>query len=226
MNSYIYITGASGFIGKNLVKGLKKKNIIPYCISRKKIKANNFFRIENYKELSPKKNSVLIHLAENNNISEVNLLGQSYINDNLRNLGSLLEKEWSHVIYISSILVQQKTTKVSTYKKNKEACEKIILQYGGTILRMTNLYGPHMSGTNVFSDIIKQLDNELIILKNIGVVRDFLWIDDAVQAIISAINKKPRGIYNIASGKLISVEEIVKYFIQIYKIKHNNIVSL
>ena len=54
---------------------------------------------------------------------------------------------------------------------------------------MTNLYGPNMSTVNVFSDIIKQLDNELIILKNIKAVRDFLWIDDAVEAIISAINK-------------------------------------
>ena len=42
--------------------------------------------------------------------------------------------------------------------------KKIILQYDGP-LRMTNLYGPNMSTVNVFSDIIKQLDNELIILK-------------------------------------------------------------
>lgn len=225
-SSCIYITGATGFIGKNLIKALKKKKIIPYCVSRKKIKTTKSIIIKNYGELSPKENSILVHLAENNNITEVNLLGQTYINNNVKNLSSLLEKGWKHVIYISSVVVEQDTTKISTYKKSKEECEKIILQYGGTILRMTNLYGPNMSTANVFSDIIKQLDNELIILKNIRVVRDFLWIDDAVEAIISAINKKPGGIYNIASGKLISIEDIVKHFIKIYKIKHNNIISV
>ena len=36
-----------------------------------------------------------------------------------------------------------------------------------------------MSTANVFSDIIKQLDKELIILNNIRAVqRFFLWIDD------------------------------------------------
>ena len=159
-----------------------------------------------------------MHLAENNNISEVNLLGK-VIHNNVRNLRSLLEKGWKHVI-----LVQQEAKKKSTYKKIKEECEKIILQYDGTILRMTNLYGPYMSTANVFSDIIKQLDKELIILNNIRAVRDFM-IDDAVEAIISAINK-PGGIYNVASGKSTSIEDIVKHFIKIYKVKHNNILSI
>lgn len=225
-SSYIYITGASGFIGKNLIKGLKKKNINPYCVSRKKIKVNNSITLKNYNELSPKKNSTLIHLAENNNIAQVKLLGIKHINNNVNNLNALLKKKWNHVIYISSILVQQESLKTSMYKKSKEECEKIILQYGGTILRMTNLYGPHMSNENVFSDIIKQLDNELIILKNIKVVRDFLWIDDAVDAIISAIGKKPRGVYNVASGKLTSIEDIARYIIKVYNFKNKEIVSL
>ena len=36
----------------------------------------------------------------------------------------------------------------------------------------------------------------------------------------------PVGIYNVASGKLISIEDIVKHFIKIYKIEHNNIISI
>ena len=87
----------------------------------------------------------------------IELEGQAILN-----LKSLLEKGWKHVIYISSILVQQEAKKKSTYKKSKEECEKIILQYDGTILRMTNLYGPYMSTANVFSDIIKSTAKDLI----------------------------------------------------------------
>ena len=89
----IYITGASGFIGKNLIKGLKKKNILHYCVSRKKIEFDNSIRLNSYNELQPKKNSILVHLAENNNISQVNLLGDDYISNNVKILRFLLKKK-------------------------------------------------------------------------------------------------------------------------------------
>tara|TARA_B100000886_G_C20406116_1_gene484866 strand:- start:243 stop:1043 length:801 start_codon:yes stop_codon:yes gene_type:complete len=223
--SNLYITGASGFIGKNLIKSLKKKNIFHYCVSRKKTEFDNTIELKNYKDLEPKKNSILIHLAENNNISEVDLLGKNYINNNVNTLKLLLKKNWKHAVYISSVMVEQNLNKGLIYKKSKKACEKIILEYGGTILRMTNLYGPYMSDVNIFSDIIKQLNNQSITLKNPNAIRDFLWIDDAVEAIILAIKKTPGGIYNIASGKLISVEEIVKHFLKIHSNGIKNIIS-
>ena len=38
------------------------------------------------------KNSILVHLAENNNISQVNLLGDDYISNNVKILRFLLKK--------------------------------------------------------------------------------------------------------------------------------------
>ena len=91
---------------------------------------------------------------------------------------------------------------------------------------MTNLYGPHMSNVNIFSDIIKQLDNKSITLKKLQYSKRFLWVDDAVEAIILTIKKTPGGIFNIASGKLISIEEIVKNFLKIYGNDKKDIISI
>ena len=211
---YIYITGASGFIGKNLLRKLQKEKIACYGVSRKKINFKNSIKIKNYQEFMPKNNSVLVHLAENNHVSYILKDDKNLIEFNKNTIRGILEKNWDHVIYISSVLASQKNNKLF-YIKNKIECEKIVLDYGGTVLRMTNLYGPNMSKSNIFSDIIKQLrNNNLITLKNTKVKRDFLWVEDAVEAIILSIKKRPKGIYNIASGKSISIMKLAQLFLK------------
>ena len=80
-----YITGSSGFIGSNLIKKMKEKNLYYNQISRK---TNN---IENYSNLlEPTKNSTLIHLAELNDVNKAEGLGESFIKTNIKNLLSSL----------------------------------------------------------------------------------------------------------------------------------------
>ena len=81
---------------------------------------------------------------------------------------------------------------------------------GGTVLRMTNIYGPGMSQNNVISDIIKQLDSNEIKLIDVHANRDFLWIDDAVEAIILSSKKKYNDIFNVASNKSINIYNLAK----------------
>ena len=54
--------------------------------------------------------------------------------------------------------------KISTYGKSKEVCENYFTTWWN-YFKKTNLYGPNIG--KCFSDIIKQLDNELIIFENI-----------------------------------------------------------
>ena len=61
----IVITGSSGFIGQALIKKLKIKKISYQAYSRKK--KNDLIFINNYKNIKPKKNSILIHLAQSQN---------------------------------------------------------------------------------------------------------------------------------------------------------------
>ena len=213
-NQFIYITGAAGFIGSNLVKKFIKKKICFFPVSRKSNDIKNSIVLENYSDLNPIENSTLIHLAENNNAAEAELMGEDFIIKNTEKISNLIKKKWGNVIYISTVLLydfEKKNNKItnesmgkvkvnSIYKKSKIECEKIVLNAGGSVLRMTNLYGPGMSLNNVMSDIIKQLNSDKIILKNLNAMRDFLWIEDAVEAIILANKSKFNDIFNVASN--------------------------
>ncbi len=235
----IYITGASGFIGSHLINKMKKKDLLLFPISRKKNNEANILTIKDYNDLNPVNKSTLVHLAENNNVNEAENIGDAFISENIENVNKLVRKKWENIIYISTVLLYDfdKKDKTSTtnsykvkansiYKKSKLECEKIILNNGGTVLRMTNLYGPGMSCDNVMSDIIKQLSSEKIVLKNLNAMSDFLWIEDATDAVILANNKKFNDVFNIASSKVVSIYELTKTFLELAGYNRKKIIGL
>lgn len=80
------------------------------------------------------------------------------------------------------------------------------------ILRFTQIYGPgepHGLALGMFIDKARKGDS--ISLYNCGQdVRDLLYVDDAVEAILLAMQRGADGVYNIATGKGHSVREIVE----------------
>jgi UDP-glucose 4-epimerase len=218
----IIITGASGFIGSALISRLKNENIEYIGLTRKKI--DGLTQISEYSDYSDVKNSILIHLAQPNNLNNV-----SNGCEEIELLQRLLSKNWSHIIYISSATVygdkiesprspDEVVFGYNDYTKVKLKSESLILNKGGTCLRFSNIYGPNMSTENVISEIIFQcLNSEKIIIKDKYPTRDFLYIDDAVNAIIQAIKLKPLGIFNIGSGVGTVIEELTNIVLKFYK---------
>ena len=215
----IVITGASGFIGSALITRLKKENIPYVGLTRKNI--NGLTKISSYDYYSGDQDSILIHLEQPNNLKK-NSNGKE-----IELLEGLVSSSWQHIIYISSATVygdqieSPRKTKEEIFGYNdyttvKLKCEKITIDKGGTCLRFSNIFGHNMSNENVISEILSQVSHpEKIVVKNMYPIRDFLWIDDAINAIMQTIKIKPSGIINIGSGIGTSIEQLVKNVLHI-----------
>lgn len=82
-------------------------------------------------------------------------------------------------------------------------------------LRFANVYGPRQNSKGeggiiaIFCD--KMLKNEEVIINGDGEQsRDFVYVDDAVEAAILAIESKKSGFYNIGTAKETSINEIFR----------------
>ncbi|MEO0231265.1 MAG: NAD-dependent epimerase/dehydratase family protein, partial [candidate division WOR-3 bacterium] len=86
-------------------------------------------------------------------------------------------------------------------------------------LRFSRIYGKGME-RNPVADFLKGIKNKKIILyDDLESEYDYIYVKDAANAIIFAIENNLEGIYNIGSGKGIKVYEIKKIFEDILKEK-------
>lgn len=89
------------------------------------------------------------------------------------------------------------------------------------ILRLSNIYGPRQWEKGVIPSFIKQiLRNKSPIISGDGKqTRDFIYIDDVVRALLIAAKTKKTGIFNVGSGREISINELFKEITEILNIK-------
>ena len=80
------------------------------------------------------------------------------------------------------------------------------------IPRLSNVYGPMQWESGIIpSIIINVLDNKRPSINGNGKqTRDFMYIGDAVDALILLAEKGKNGIYNIGTGKEVSINEVFK----------------
>ena len=110
----------------------------------------------------------------------------------------------------------------SIYALTKQTQEQILLislkDIPLTILRLQNVYGPEQSLNNPYTGIVSIFTKKF--LQNINVeifdngkaIRDFIYIDDVVDAILISIEERKTNhkIYNVGSAKKTSVLEVAK----------------
>jgi UDP-glucose 4-epimerase len=92
---------------------------------------------------------------------------------------------------------------------------------GAVSLRYFNVFGPRQDPKSQYASAIpifveKAMKNEPIIVHGDGEqTRDFIYVNDVVQAnILAATNEKVNGVFNVATGKTISINEIVRLVIE------------
>ena len=192
--------------------------------------------ITDYSKLScsMKNHDVVIHLAAKISVPDSIINSKSTFDTNVNGtqniLDSLLSNNISKIISLSSAAVysdgtskfteSSKLIPSSPYGVSKMEMEKKINHFivhhkiDSTILRLFNVYG---NGQSIeYAGVITQFKEKinqnfpLIIYGDGQAMRDFIYIDDVVTAIILAMNSSKSNTYNIASGTSTSIIDLAK----------------
>lgn len=118
---------------------------------------------------------------------------------------------------------------ISPYPITKLAIEKYLSYYQSlgldfVSLRHSNVYGPRQLSTGeggvVAIFVVKLLKEERPIIFGSGFqTRDFLYIDDAVNAAILSLKASPRSIYNVGINNEITINDLLKLLSNTLKVK-------
>ena len=240
MSKKILITGGTGFIGYHLSKKCLRLGWSVTSLSskypkkKKKIKGVNYLVIDirNKKKLSKlKKNfDYIVNLAGYVDHSKKMKTLQSHYNG-CKNLASLfIHKKIQKFIQVGSSIeygklkspqVENKKNNQLTYSvcgKAKLLSTKFLIglyekyNFPVTIIRLYLVYGPKQDTNRVIPITIKNaLKNKKFDCSSGRQLRDFIFIDDVINAIIKILkNKKTNGeILNIGSNKPIRIRELI-----------------
>lgn len=120
---------------------------------------------------------------------------------------------------------ESKTNPISPYGQSKVKMEQIIKNFVSEhnlnciVLRFFNIYGIGQSDeySGVISKFIERIaiGKPLEIFGNGSQTRDFVSVYDVINSIYNAISSNNNGIYNIASGKTVTIKKLAELMISV-----------
>ncbi len=238
----ILITGVNGFIGQHLATALLSRGHFVAGLGQKKecviSNINAYFSgtvlDKKLVEKALKDIDTIIHLAALTSHKEIihnrletletNFLGTRNV------LDAFTKSTATRFIYSSSgkvygnikqipITEEHPIHPLNVLGKSKLRTEKLINFYDGNqkqfvIFRIFNVYGSGQNQHFLVPTILEQLEeSKEIILGDIKAKRDYIYIDDVVNAFILAIEKETFNefnTFNICSGNATTAEEVVE----------------
>jgi len=240
----VAVTGAKGFVGKELVLYLRKRGIEVIPLSRRENIINGqSYKVSDYTDIELissklKGVDVVVHLAGLAHQDESKFSLKDYIEANVNPTKAIAESakkaKVNRFIYISSIAVNGDSTKkakafiesdlpgpVSSYGKSKYMAEKAIRSIFASsdtdfvILRPPLIYGPTCPGN--FKRLL-EITSKVFILPFGGVKnkRSFIYINNLTDAIFHLLSLPDAAneIYIPSDKEIYPVNEIIKIMLE------------
>lgn len=245
----ILITGASGFIGSNLVRSLAEKHTV-YAVVRKKKKfvgnpQVNFIEVDlarkDFVEELPSGINTVLHLAQSSRYRDFPDGVEDMISININSTGLLLDwarrSEVKHFVFSSTANVYAQTGEKFTeksgtspnsyYGASKLAAEQLVTQYAEyfavDILRLFTVYGPGQRGM-LIPQIIQKIQSreDIYLASKAGIYLTPIYIDDLLNIfskIIEINNDLKLCIMNVCGNESVSLGQIVNNIDEILNIE-------
>lgn len=219
----ILITGLYGFVGKHLYNSISKSDfeVINYG------KDIDLRLIDSF--LNFPKVDFIVHLAAKSFVPEAFENPQIIYSNNINITLNVLEKarrDEASVIFLSTYVYGEPnylpidemhvTAPQNPYTQSKLICESLCEAYyrdfavSSTIFRPFNIYGPGQNLSFLIPSLFSQSTSSSIKLKDSRPKRDFIYVQDVVDAIILSITSFSTGvnIFNLGSGSSVSIGEL------------------
>ena len=223
----ILITGYSGFIGTYLQKRLKQtQHELVLADITNGIDICDWQQVKQFEGID-----IVIHLANLSFIPASYNEPKKFYETNYLSTLNMLELcrlQNAKMIYFSSYMYghpqyqpideNHPIQAYNPYSQTKVICESLCEGYNRdfkvpiTIFRPFNIYGKGQNPEFLIPSIIQQAQNGKIIIKDNRPKRDYIHVEDIVEAIIAAIDNQTDKFekFNLGTGKSYSVKEIIE----------------
>jgi len=222
----VVVTGASGFIARHLVARLRREELDVVALSR----SDGFSLLEHELPLAGVRH--VFHVAGVTGVAgawdsastfhAVNATGTVRVLEQAARAACSVTHVGGYVYGVPSRLpideghavVPNNPYALSKYQAEL-ACEFFGREYGVpvTSIRLFNVYGPGQGEGFVIGRIVRQIVDgsaASIRLATLEPRRDYLYVDDAVDALVRALPSAGCTVLNVGSGTSVAVGEIVQ----------------
>ncbi len=218
--SRVLVTGGSGFIGSHLLKSLGDRGV-------NYDNKNEYFEdilnplcLENY--IKNNEITCIVHLAAISNLKDSEKNPSLALETNF--VGTFNVLRLAHKHKIKTILASSAATsapELSLYGTSKDCMERLVALFNNVIVaRFYNVYGKRSK--SVVNKFIQKMKAGAPIHLNGNTVRDYIYIDDVVAAVIDMVDNveaKNNKVISVGTHKGTSLEELL-YLIE--NILNNN----
>ena len=237
----ILVTGCKGYIGQYLIGHLTELGGEVVGVSREDCDITNTSALAEIIEgIRP---STIYHLAGITGVEDSWQNPSEFYRVNVLGVQSVLEscrRSGARMVFVSAYLYDAKATHpvdegspiapMNPYAHTKwlgeKICEFFYQHYGVgcIILRPFNVYGGRQSNDFLIPRLIEQVisDSRTILVKDYAPVRDYLYINDLVSALVEILKYEVDfGVFNVGTGVGHSVKEVGELIQKIWGTQKN-----